>query len=188
MQNYHKDESPLAKVFLSKLEVSPGGVTVAVKDLNVSRVSAGTPIGADSNGLYHVVKTAKIQATGSGTSYKLVKGHNFKVGDILASKAGKGYAIQSINTSNPEYDEVKVGTTLDTLNTGDVVFEGNTSSGSGVTFKYQPKALVGTTFDVLAGDNHLKDAVLRGTVIEKNIANVPFSKEIKDALSHIIFN
>ena len=187
MQNYHKTESPLAKVFITKLEDIPGGVTIAVKDLNNGRVSAGTPIGPDKNGLYHVVKTAKIQGSSSSTNYKLVKGHNFKVGDILAT-GEIGYAIKSIDTSNPEYDAIVTNTTIGSLEAGAVVYEGNKAAGSGVTYKYAPKALVGTTFDVMPHDNHLVDAIVRGTVIEKNIENAPFSKEIKDELTHIIFN
>ena len=62
MQNYFSAESPEKNVFLSKIEDISGGVTVAVKDLVQTRVGAGTPIGKDANGLFHVVKTAKMQA------------------------------------------------------------------------------------------------------------------------------
>lgn len=187
MQNYFKKESPEALVFQSKIENIPGGITVAVKDLTQTRIKAGTPVGMDANGLYHVVKTARIQtkAESAETGYKVEKGHNFKAGDILALGA-KGYAITGIDTSNANFDILTVGTTLGVAEVGAVLFEGNKSAASAVTFKYSPIALVGTTFDVLPGNNHLTDGVVRGSVKEKNIG-APISDAIKAALPLIRF-
>lgn len=189
MQNYQKNEAPLAKVFITKLEDIPGGVTVAVKDLNATRVYAGTPLGMDDNGLCHVVKTAKVVATAASdaTTYQVAKGHNFKVGDVLAS-GSKGYLISAIDQSSSDYDVLTVGTTLGAATIGAVLYEGSKAAASGVTFRYAPKCLVGTTFDVIAGDNHLVDGIVRGTVIEANIENAPISDAIKTAMPHIIFN
>lgn len=187
MQNYFKSESPEKLVFQSKLENIPGGVTVAVKDLTRKRVGAGTPIGKDANGLYHVVKTAKMQAdaASSATEYKVLKGHDFKVGDFLAY-GSKGYAITAIDQSNADYDGLTVGTTLGAVSTGEVLFEGDKAAATGVVFKYTPEALVGTTFDVIPNDNHITDAVIRGSVVEANIV-VPINAGIKTALSLVRF-
>lgn len=187
MQNYFKSESPDKLVFQSKIEVIPGGVTVAVKDLTQKRVGAGTPIGKDTNGLYHVVKTAKMQAAAASTDtdYKVLKGHNFKVGDYLAYGA-KGYAITAIDQSNADYDKLTVGTTLGAVAVNEILFEGNKSASSGVTFKYTPEALVGETFDVIENDNHTPAAVVRGSVVEANIG-APINAAIKTSLSLIRF-
>lgn len=187
MQNYFSAESPEKNVFLSKIEDIPGGVTVAVKDLVQTRVGAGTPIGKDANGLFHVVKTAKMQADAAAdaTVYKVLKGHNFKVGNYLANGA-KAYAITAIDTSNADYDALTVGTTLGVAATGAILYEGDKSAATGVTFKYAPTALVGTTFDVITGDNHSTDAIVRGSVTEVNISAY-ISDAIKAALPLIRF-
>lgn len=186
MQNFRKNEKPRSKVFLTKLEDIPGGVTVAVKDLNASRICAGTPIGPDKNGLYHVTKTAVIAVQSTDENVKVAKGHNFKKGDILAT-GNKGYAINSIDQSPTDHDVLVVATSLGTLNKGTVLYEGDKSAASGVTFKVKPTALVGSDIDVTPTDNHTVDAIVRGTVIEANIENAPISPEVKAALTHIIF-
>ena len=61
MQNYFKKETPEKLVFERKIEDIPGGITVAVRDLTQKRIFAGTPVGPDQNGLYHVVKTARVR-------------------------------------------------------------------------------------------------------------------------------
>lgn len=186
MQNYFKKETPEKLVFERKIEDIPGGITVAVRDLTQKRIFAGTPVGPDQNGLYHVVKTARVrEKVTTGTAYKVDKGHNFKVGDILAYN-GVGYAISSINVTAVEHDVISVATSLGEIEAGAVVFEGDKSAASDVTFKYVPSALVGTTMDIIEGDNHLTDGVVRGSVREAAIG-AAISSEIKKALSLIRF-
>ena len=188
MQNYFKSDSPDVLVFKSKIEDIPGGITVAVKDLSQSRIYAGTPVGKDENGLYHVVKTAKIQTAtdaATDTAYKVAKGHNFKIGDVLASGA-KGYAITAIDTTAADYDLLTVGTTLGAAAVGDILYEGSKSAATGVTFKYAPEALTGETFDVVEGDNHPVGAIVRGSVVKANIVT-PISDAIVSALPLIRF-
>lgn len=173
MQNFKQTESRLPVVFDTKLEDIPGGVTVASSDLVQKVVKAGTPIGKDGNGLYHVVKVAKLQADAANdaTTYKVLKGHNFKVGDFITAKeAGKAYAITAIDTSNAEYDQFTVGTTLGialTAASGAYLMEASAQATTDASvLKYQPVGLIGTTYDVVETQNHMVDCVVRGSVRE----------------------
>ena len=78
-----KTEKRVIRAFTHKLADIPNGVNVATADLTQNHVAETTPIGADSNGLYHVVKTAQLaaNATNTDTTLTVKKGHNFKVGD-----------------------------------------------------------------------------------------------------------
>lgn len=187
MQNYFKSESPQIIVFDNKIETVPGGITLAVKDLTQKRVSAGTPAGKDSNGLYHVTKTARVNTAVGETdkSIKVDKKHNFKVGDILAY-GSKGNAITKIDTSNAGYDSITISAALGAIVIGEVVFEGDKSGDDGVKYKYPPILLTGTTMDVIEGDNHLVDGVVRGSVREAAI-EAAISEEIKKLLPLIRF-
>ena len=80
----------------------PNGVTVKSAELIPGTIlKEGTAIGLGADGLYHVVKTAKVtEAVGSsGTSIKVAKGHHFKAGDyVMSALNGKAYAITAIDT------------------------------------------------------------------------------------------
>lgn len=177
--------------FVSNIETLPGGVTVAVTDLVQTTVVAGTPVGLDgSSGLYHVVKTAEAQAnaTNSATDYKVLKGHNFKVGDFLTTGLlKKAFAITAITTTETDYDTITLGTTLGVAVTaGDVLIEATAqATGDTSAYKYTPVGLTGTKFDVVAGANHPCDVVVRGSVIESMIP--PISSDIKASLSWMRF-
>jgi len=173
MQNLKQTESRLPVVFDTKLEDIPGGVTVASSDLVQKVVKAGTPVGKDENGLYHVVKVAKLQADAAddATAYRVLKGHNFKVGNVITAKeSGKAYAITAIDTSNADYDQFTVGTTLGialTVASGSVLMEASAVAATDISvLKYQPAGLIGTTYDVVESQNHLVDCVVRGSVRE----------------------
>ncbi|HRY32106.1 MAG TPA: hypothetical protein P5531_03970 [Bacteroidales bacterium] len=185
------EDSAYKSPFLANLENIPGGVCVAVTDLVEDEVTAGTPIGLDSNtGLYHVVKTAQAQntANNSATDYKFVKGHNFAVGQFIMLGTGKkAYAITAIDTSNASYDLVSVGTTLgENVTTASIFIEATAETGgTDSDFKYTPAGLVGTSFDITAGANHFVDCVVRGSVVESLC--VPIHADIKTQLSLIRF-
>ena len=177
-------------VFQSKLEDLPGGLCISVADLTQAAVEVGTPVGKDTNGLGHVIKTAKMQAnaTNSATDYRVEKGHNFKVGNFFTSGLlKKAFAITAITTTETAYDTITLGTTLGVaVSEGDVMLEalaqatGNTSA-----YKYTPVGLVGMAFDVEALDNPFTQVVVRGSVIESLCP--PIHSDIKTTLSHIRF-
>ncbi len=190
MQNKQTTQDRAVIVFDKKLEDVPGGVTVAVADLTQTDLPPGTPVGKDTNGLYHVVKTAKAQAdaTNTDTGYKVVKGHNFKVGDFLSTGTGhKAYAITAIDTTNASYDTITVGTTLAVAVTaGDKFIQAAAqATGNTSTFMYTPFGLTGTDMDVVAGDNLLVDVIVRGSVKESLCP--PIHADIKTALPLIRF-
>lgn len=190
MQIFKKTENRQVNAFVTKLEDIPGGGAIAVSDLAQAEVLDGTPVGVDNNGMYHVIKTAKLTAdvTNVATEYPVAKGHNFKIGDVIAlAKGAKASAISAINTSAETHDTLTVTATLGTAaTTGKVIFQAAAATtGADSAFKYNPVGLVGTGFDIIPGDNHSSDIVVRGSVKEALI--VPIHAEIKSALSLIRF-
>lgn len=190
MQNFSKSESRVPIAFVTKLEDIPGGATVAVAELTQEAVLEGTPVGVDANGLFHVVKTAKLQAAAliDATGYRVHKGHNFKVGDFIALKTGgKAYAITVIDTAQVDYDTLTVGTSLGlAASIGDVVFQAAAEAATTQSaFKHIPVGLVGTSFDVVATDNNMSDVVVRGSV--KSDVIPPIGTYVKALLPLIRF-
>ena len=187
-----KSDNRGVRAFTHKLADIAGGVNIATADLTQSVLPEGTPIGRDSNGLYHVVKTAVLTANAANdaTTYTVKKGHNFKVGDIIMAKtSGKAYAITTIatNSGNNAYDDITVGTTLGVAVTaGDVLMQAASAGASGSAFKYQPLALTGEAYDVHSDGNIFANAWLIGVVKEANLES-PINDTIKAAISGIKF-
>lgn len=169
----------------------PNGVTVKSAELISGSVLAeGTAIGKASDGLYHVVKTARVvEAVGStGTTIKVAKGHQFKVGDFVMSTVnGKAYAITAIDTTGDStYDAITIGTTIGAVEKNAVIIEAAAeAASSGAAFKYTPQALTGDSYDVVELGNHLVSAVTIGQFKESVIP--PISDSIKTALKGIVF-
>jgi len=189
MQNTKTTESALPLPFLTKLEDWVGGICIETTELVQTSLPAGTPVGKDTNGLFHVVKQAVMQAnaTDSATALKVIKGHDFKVGDFVTDLlAGAAYAITSIVTTNADYDTINIGTTLGVaLTAGDVIFEALAESASDSVFKYTPVGLTGHAIDIVADSNPMVDCIVRGTV---NTAVAPsYNASVKAALPHFIF-
>lgn len=151
----------------------------------------GTPVGKDSEGLYHVVKIAVLTtaATTTTTDYTVKKGHNFKVGDfVMLKEGGKAYAITAINTTGSSVqDTITVGTTLGaTAKIGDVLYQAEKeSAGTSSAFKYEPVALIGESYDVEQLANHVVNAWTIGQIREANIT--PVGSAIKAKLTGIQF-
>lgn len=102
-----KSDSRVIKAILHRIADIPGGVTINVADLGGSLLQEGTPICVGSNGMYNVLKTAKVVTEYvNGTSLEIAKGHHFKVGDKIANEAGTMYAnITAIDkTTNADKD------------------------------------------------------------------------------------
>lgn len=177
-------------VFDSILEVHPGGGVVSISDLTQTLLAAGTPVGKDANGLWHVEKTAEMQdaATNSATAYKVKKGHNFKVGDIITTGLLKiAYPITSITTTETAYDTLNVGTTLGVaLSAGDILIQATAqATGNTSAYKYTPIGLVAQDYDVVTGDNLAAAIVVRGSV--KTALAPPIHTDIQSTLKTIRF-
>ncbi len=180
MTVYRRKDSKLPKVFVHKVADIRGGVSVAIADLNVDFLHEGRVISAPSSGICHVVKFAKVQAnaTNAAVKIKVYKGHDFKVDDVIcAAENGAAYAITAIDTSDDDYDELTIGTTLGVALTKDVsyIFHAAESGASGAALKYEPLALVGTGKPVVANQNIDTDAwvigVTKGNALPSLIAS-----------------
>ena len=94
-----------------------------------------TPIQLDFDNMEcGVVKVAKVLAGGTTTIPRVVKGHLFKVGDVVAKvgKADLSRTISSIDTTNADYDAITLDGAMTTLATGEFLVESPTYS-AGVT-------------------------------------------------------
>ena len=168
----------------------PNGVTVKSAELVSGSVLAeGTAIGKASDGLYHVVKTAKVveAVAAAGKAIKVAKGHHFKVGDFIMSAVdGKAYAITAIDTTDSASDTITIGTAIGAIEKDAVIIEAAAEAAeSGAAFKYTPQALTGDSYDVVELGNHLVSAVTIGQFKESVIP--PISDAIKAALKGIVF-
>lgn len=155
------------------LEDIPGGGVVDPDDFKTTTLvmGEGALLGVDSNGILHLTKTAKIQAnaSSSATDYRVLKGHEFKVGDFVVDSAltGAAYAITGITTTETAYDTITVGTTLGhAVTTADCLVQAvaQASAGAGVYFA-SPIGIALNAVD-LTKDNLGCGLMVRGTVNE----------------------
>lgn len=187
-----KSDVRQVRAFTHKLADISNGAALYVEDLTQATVCEGAPVGKDSSGYYHICKTAVLGANASNTdtTYKVKKGHNFKVGDIImAAKSAKAYAITGIATDGDDatLDDITVGTTLGVaLTAGAVLMQAASAGASGSAYKYQPIGLLGEGYDVKAGENLFVNIVTIGQIKEACIA-CGLSAAIKDDLKHIVF-
>lgn len=185
----NQSETRTVKACTHNLADYPGGVTIAVEDLiDGSILREGTAVGLDSAGKAHVIKTAAVyEAAGNdATVYKVKKGSQFKVGDILALGAGKtGKTITAINNSDAAFDAITVDATLGTAVSAGDVFVQVASAASSSKLKYTPVALLGDSFNVKANTNLWSPAVTIGQF--KTSCIPPLAGDIKSALKTIVF-
>lgn len=180
------------RAFTHKLADISNGAALYIDDLTQATVCEGAPVGKDSSGYYHIVKTAVLGANASNTdtTYSVKKGHNFKVGDIImAAKSAKAYAITAIATNSGDntLDDITVGTTLGVaLTAGAVLMQAASAGASGSAYKYAPIGLLGEGYDVKSGENLFVNIVTIGQIKEACIA-CGISSAIKDDLKHIVF-
>jgi hypothetical protein len=183
------NDSRVVKSILHRIADIPGGVTVSIATLGGASLVEGTPIGAQdgSTGLCKVVKTAKVVtiANASAVTYEVAKGHHFKVGDFFTINSNNGKAITVIDkTTNADKDVITVGTTLGAaVAVGDIAYE---VTGANTTLAVNPVAIVGSNYDVLAGEQIFVDAWLFAVVREANFS-FGITAAIKTALKGIIF-
>jgi len=149
-------------------------------------IKAGTPmIFNEETRKARFIATGKVieVAAADATTYKVAKGHTFKVGDNFASKpSDKAYPITGINTSNPDYDVITLGTTIGAVAADAMVFASSETGASNSSFG----GVNGLLYrDQKVGDGESCSVVVRGTVYARRI---PFSKELETALPRIIFS
>lgn len=187
-----KKDARQVRAFTHKLADIANGACLYINDLVQAAVCEGAPVGKDSDGYYHICKTAILgaNAANDATVYKVKKGHNFKVGDIImAAKSAKAYAITTIATDSDDatLDDLTVGTTLGVaLSAGAVLMQAASAGASGSDYKYAPVGLLGEGYDVKAGENLFVNIVTIGQIKEGCIG-CGISSAIKADLKHIVF-
>lgn len=188
-----QSEARQVRAFTHKVADIPGGVTVCVAELIPGAIlHEGTPLGKGTDGLYHVVKTAKVKtdAAANATSIVIEKGSHITANDfVCVAEGGKAVKVASVShgTTDDTLTIVLNETTgLAKLTAGDVLVGAAAAAASNTSkFKYAPVALTGSAYDVVANDNIFSAAVTIGQVKESNIP--PISSDIKAALKGVVF-
>lgn len=143
----------------------PNGVTVASAELIPGvRLAEGTPIAPGSDGLYHVIKTAKVldAVADTATTVNVAKGSHFKPGDVVLLKAGaKAVAITAIDASDPTKDVFTLKAAIGAVAQGAALVQAKAEGATGAII-YKAKALTGDSYDVVKLSNHLVSAVTIG--------------------------
>ena len=169
------------------IQLAQGGFLLEKGGLSDGTViKAGTPMIFDeSTRKASFVATGKVVETAAADAlnYKVAKGHTLKIGDNFASKpSDKAYPITAINTSNPDYDVITVGTTIGAVAIDSLVFASTTTGADNSSFG-NVKGLLYS--DRIVGDGESCSVVIRGTVYARRI---PYSAELEAALPRIIFS
>lgn len=177
-------------VFQKVIELAQGGFILVKTGLS-DLVKKGTPVyynEADRKCTPFKCAVLQANATDSATDYKVLKGHHLVVGDQVArAVGGKNYAITEIDTSNADYDELTVATTLGVaLTAGDVIFKsGGTAGADTAVLHVTPNGLLYE--DTPVDDNEPLSVLIRGTVYKRRIVNGVHS-EVEKALPQINFS
>lgn len=178
-------DTRVRKCILHRVADIPGGVTVKTANLGGSVLLEGTHIGKGSEGLYEVCKSVEVltKAAAEATAYEVKKGHHFQVGDKFTDGKSQAQNIAKIDKGDANKDVITLETTLGAeVPAGTIAFE---ASGDTKTAKVKPEAIVGSTYDVIAGDNLFTDAWVMAVVRE---SNAPWATATaKKALSCVVY-
>lgn len=149
------------RVLMHRVADIRGGVSVNVSELGGDYLKEGSVLSAPIDGIAHVIKIAEVAAESTGTSIKVKKGHNFKVGDFVMLDINSVAAkVSAIDESNAEYDTFTISATLGTLAIGGQLVEAKSATSTASAFKYTPLAITGTGLPFKAGINVDVDAWL----------------------------
>lgn len=192
---YRKKEKEFqyAPVIEKIIEDVQGGGTIARAGIKgvIDELPPGAIVGKDSNGLYHVVKTAKMKtaANSTATDYQVEKGHLLKVGDIVTvgSDLKKPSAdITAIDKTNTDYDVITVSTTLTAAAVDAVLVLAEATAAAGsAKLKYIPEAVTMNKVDTTVA-NQQSGLLVRGSVNEA-VMPYPVDSAIKEKLPLIRF-
>jgi hypothetical protein len=147
----------------------------------------GTPMVYDaSTRIAKAIKVSTLQANAANnaTTYRVSKGHSFKVGDNFAAiPGGVASAISGIDTSDPAFDAITVGTTLGVaLTAGTLVFGSSAAGATAASFGGVNGLLYAET---VVGVGVSCSVVIRGTI---HARRVPYSTGLEAALPRIIYS
>lgn len=176
-----KKVTDIPRAWCKMLADIPNGGSIKVAEIRGGMLYDGTPVYKGSDNLWHPIYTAVMQANAgaSATKYKVLKGHSLKVGDYLYN-GSTGYAITEIDTSNANYDEITVGTTLGAATAGAVLVAGGSSATP------NPQGMVIGHHVVESGMNLEVGIGVIGTVMTVRM-KTEMSSTQKAALTGIVF-
>lgn len=158
------DKTP--HVFIHKIADVRGGVSVKASELGGNYLREGAFLSAPVDGVCHVVKTAEVASavSGSDTTIKVKKHHNFKVGDVVMAEPTKiAKKITAIDESNKTYDVLTVSAAIGAVTAGKSIVEATAEASSGA-LKYEPQSIVGTGKEFDGKTNINTDAWVIGVV------------------------
>lgn len=147
----------------------------------------------------HTAVTFGAHSTTTATSIKVDKGHKLAVGDFVAGTGADpmtGKAITGIDRGNDAYDTIELGAQIGKAIADDETLKVVTASGGTtvktfavadtITIQAGPAlAIVGSSYDIVAGDTMAVPAWLIAVVREANGPVIPTA--IKNQLSGIKF-
>lgn len=188
-----ENEFQYAPVIVKIIEDVTGGGTIARAELKgvIDELPPGVIVGVDSNGLYHAVKTAKVNAVAAAdaVAYKVDKNHTFKIGEAVTNGGaleGAADVISAIDKTNAEYDTITLAGTIGAAAVGDVLVLATAKAAAGAAaFKYAPVAITMNKIDTTVA-NQQSGLLVRGTVNEA-VMPYPVDREIKALMSLIRF-
>lgn len=173
------------------IEDIQGGGTIARAELKgvIDELPPLVVVGKDTNGLYHVVKTAAVTAVAAAgaVAIQVAKNHAFKVGEAVTiggALTGASELITAIDKSNAGYDIITVAATIGAAAVGNVLVLAETKAAAkAAKFKYTPEVITMNKVDVTVA-NQQSGLLVRGTVNEA-VMPYPVDDAIK-ALLHFI--
>jgi hypothetical protein len=177
-------------IWQTPVETAQGGFSLVTTGHTIDDViAAGAVVGFDeSTRLATVVKSATLHAnaTDSDENYDVEKGHGLIVGDYIAAVVGgKAYAITAIDTSDPDFDTLTVGTTLAVaLTAPTAIFQSVATGATAGAYFVTPKGLLYEDVTVAVGASI--SVVLRGTVYARRIP--AYDEGIPALMPNIIFS
>lgn len=186
----------------SMLEDVVGGGTISRADLRTAlfdnqpldELPPYCIVGRDTNGAWHVIKTAKVldAVLVDGVSIKVAKNHLFAVGDFVTaggSFAGASDKITAIDKSNADYDLITIEAAIGVIALGAVLVavKAKAAAGAAVSTVDTSKVVITMAKVDLTVANQSCGLLRRGTIIE---GNMPFvlDSDLKKLMPLISFD
>lgn len=134
------------EIWRGECKMLPGGFKPKNTIANGTKVNRGTLVEVFFDTMEAaIVKATKVISGGSTSRPRIAKGHLFAAGDVVAKNGGSNVqTINSIDTSNADYDVLVLGGAITGLAADDIIVESVApAQGETATSKYTPNRIVG---------------------------------------------
>ncbi len=134
------------EIWRGECKMLPGGFKPKNTIANGTKVNRGTLVEVFFDTMEAaIVKATKVISGGSTSRPRIAKGHLFAAGDVVAKNGGSNVqTINSIDTSNADYDVLVLGGAITGLAADDIIVESVApAQGETATSKYTPNMIVG---------------------------------------------